>query len=450
MKTRHSTASIVLALMIGSLLAVFASCRKSPETIGNNLISDNNYIGVYYTDTVEIRCHSFFEDSVKTKNVTYALLGATKDPVFGTSEAGFYTQFRMSLAGQNFGENPVMDSLVLQLSVANYYGDTNVMQTVHVYKLTDSLSDNNQYVSFSEVPHDLVDQADGLQFRPHPRTTTNIVGTDTIKHAIIRIPLRDELGEYLMGLDTTVYTQPDYFKNQFPGLYVTCEPVGQPGAITSISLTDNTYTMLQLYYHAADTPEKPMRYDFYVTTSDVYFNHIDHDYEQGSPEFVDHLINGDTASGQETVYLQTMGGVRTRILFPNLVNWADTLEEGYVVINEAKLILPVAEWSVDSVFTVPSTLVLLGYNADSSTYLLPDYYEGNAYFGGSYNSTTKAVTFRVSEYMQSMIMKEKDNVGLSLGINGASYNAQRMLINGPQATEEQKMRLEVTYSIVKE
>ena len=436
--------------MIGTLLVVFASCRKSPETIGNNLISDNNYIGVFHTDTVEITCHSFFEDSVKTKNVTYALLGSTKDPVFGTSEAGFYTQFRMSLAGQSFGQNPIVDSLVLQLSVASYYGDTNVMQTAHVYTLTDSLSGDNTYVSYSEVPYDPIDQANGHQFRPHPRTKVNIVGTDTVKHSIIRIPLRNELGEFLIGLDSTAYTQPDYFKNHFPGLYVTCDPVGQPGAITSISLTDNTYTSLQLYYHATNEPEKPMRYDFYVTSSDVYFNHIDHDYDQGSPAFIDQLVNGNIATGQETVYLQTMGGVRTRILFPNLTRWNDTLENSHIVINEAKLILPVAEWSVDSTFTVPSTLVLVGFNADSSTYLLPDYYEGTSYFGGSYSSKEKAVTFRVSEYMQSILLGNKDNVGISLGINGASYNAQRLLINGPQSTEEKKMHLEVTYSIVKE
>ena len=92
----------------------------------------------------------------------------------------------------------------------------------------------------------------------------------------------------------------------------------------------------------------------------------------------------------------------------------------------------------------------MGFNADSTTYLLPDYYEGTSYFGGSYNSKEKAVTFRVSEYMQSILLGNKDNVGISLGINGASYNAQRLLINGPQSTEEKKMHLEVTYSIVNE
>ena len=37
--------------MIGLLVLAFASCRKSPDTIGNNLISDDNYFEVYKTDT---------------------------------------------------------------------------------------------------------------------------------------------------------------------------------------------------------------------------------------------------------------------------------------------------------------------------------------------------------------------------------------------------------------
>jgi hypothetical protein len=49
-----------------------------------------------------------------------------------------------------------------------------------------------------------------------------------------------------------------------------------------------------------------------------------------------------------------------------------------------------------------------------------------------------------------MVSRQRDNFGLSLGINGAAYNAQRLVINGPKALDGEKMRLEVTYSIVKE
>ena len=105
---------------------------------------------------------------------------------------------------------------------------------------------------------------------------------------------------------------------------------------------------------------------------------------------------------------------------------------------------------MDSLFRLPTSFVLLGFNADSTNYLLPDYYEGSSYFGGTFDENERAVTFRISEYMQQVILGRKENYGLSLGINGAGYNAYRMIINGPQSPEENKMRLEVTYSIVNE
>jgi hypothetical protein len=448
MKKHHSTVFTYLA-WIGTLVLAFASCKKSPETIGNNLISDNNYIGVYHTDTTKIICHSYF-DSIATSHATSALLGATKDPVFGQTEAGFYTQFRPSVAGQSFGNNPVMDSLVLQLCISGYYGDTTLMQTVHAYVLTDSLMVDSTYYRYSSVATENIDHANSHHFCPHPRTKVHIIGTDTVTQPVIRVPLSQELGNYLMTLDTTAYSRPDLFKQHFKGLYLTCEPVSMNGAISYINLTNNTYSLLQLYYHDAATPDKPMRYNFYVTSSDAYFNHFDHDYSQGSPEFVSQLIDEQEALGQSSIYLQTMGGVRAWVKFPNLNHWTDSLEGCHLVVNEAKLILPASSMMTDSVFKAPTNFILLGFKADSTTYLLPDYYEGSGYFGGTYSASNQAVTFRITEYLQSIIMEEKDNIGLCLGINGAAYNASRLVINGPDSNEIEKMRLEVTYSIVNE
>ena len=433
--------------MIGMM--ALASCKKSPETIGNNLISGDNYIGVYYTDTTEIVCHSYL-DSVVTSNVTNALLGAMKDPVFGNSEAGIYTQFRPSVSGQSFGNNAVLDSLVLQLHIGGYYGDTMALQTLHAYELADSLSTEESYYNFSVVATNNIDYANGYQFYPHPLSKVHIIGTDTVTQPIIRIPLSQELGNYLLTLDTTAYSRPDLFKQAFKGLRLACDPIASGGAITYINLTNNTYTLLQLYYHNASTPEKPMRFDYFVTSSDTYFNHIDHDYTQGSSAFVNQVLDEQYELGQEEVYLQSMGGVKVWLQFPNLSHWTDTLEGCHLIVNEARLVLPASSLATDSVYQAPSTLFLVGFSSDTSTYLLPDYLEGTSYFGGTYNASTQSVTFRVSEYLQSMIMGKRENLGLSLGINGAAYNARRLVINGPGSNESEKMRLEVTYSIVNE
>lgn len=447
MKIHHSTARTLIALMIGTLVLAFASCKKSPDTIGNNLISGDNYFEVYRTDTAEVVCYSYL-DSVLTVNATNALLGSMKDPILGNTEAGFYTQFRPSVAGQSYGTNPVLDSLVLQLYIVGYYGDTTVMQTVHAFELSDTLSVNSLYYNTSSVGSMDIDNANSYQFRPHPNTKLHIYGTDTVRQPVIRIPLSEELGNYLMSLDTTAYSRPDLFKEHFKGLHVVCDPVSSNGAITYINLTNNTYSLLQLYYHNAATPEKPMRYDFFVTSSDTYFNAINHEYESGEEQFVSQVVDGQTTLGQERIYLQAMGGVKAKIFFPNLGRWTDSLENCHMVINEAKLVLPVSRLATDSIYKAPSNFFLMGFNADSSTYILPDFYEGNNYYGGSYNSSNQTVTFRISEYIQDMIMDKKENLGLSLGINGAAYNAQRMVINGPEATENDKLRIEVTYSLV--
>ena len=438
-----------MALVIGAMLIAFPACKKSPRTIGNNLIDDNDYIDLFHTDTTVVASHSFFNDSIGTKNVSNALLGAMLDPIFGTTEASFYTQFALSTAGQNFGANAVLDSIVLQLCISGYYGDTTTLQTIRVFELADTLSSEEDYFNYSVIDLKDTDLANGHQLRFHPGVSSHVVGNDTVRHAIIRVPLANELGQYLMGLDSTVYQQPDVFKTLFKGLCVKCDAVGQGGAIAYFNLTNNTYTALQLYYHNANNPDKPIRYDFYVNSNTTYFNHFDHDYTQGHPDFVQQLVEGDTTLGQRQLYLQSMGGVRTLLRFPNVSQWAKAFEGQHVIINEAKLIVPASPAIADSsCYSAPTNLVLVGLNADGSTYILNDNYEGANYFGGTYNASNQTVTFRISRYLQSLVLSENPDYGLSMGISGAAYNAQRWVVNGPEAESGNKLHLEVTYSVV--
>ena len=431
MKKHHLNVSFRIALMIGVLAWASTSCKKSPDTIGNDLLSEEDYIGIYHTDTLTLVCHSFL-DSVSTKNVVNGLLGSMNDPVLGLSQAGICSEFRFSAAGQMFGADPIVDSIVLQLYLTNYYGDTTQWQTVHAYTLADTLSSEMSYYNHTEVEIGDVDHANAYQFRPRPHTKNNIIGGDTIGQAIIRIPLSNSLGEFLINLDSAAYKEPSVFKQYFPGLCLRCDPVDGNGNISYINMTNNSYTAMQLYYHNAETPNKPKRYDYYVTSSDTYFNQIFHDYTIGDEQFVNQVLNGDTALGQQQLYLQAMGGVRTKISFPTLAHWVDTLSQGtHIVINEAKLIVPAAV--VDTaVYTVPASLSMVYYKEDGTTSIMPDYYEGTSYFGGSFNANTNSATFRISEYLQDIILGKLTDHGISLGITGGSYNAHRLILNGPE------------------
>ena len=448
MKTHHLNVRLLLLVFV--LVVAAVSCRKSPNTIGNNLIDGGNYIGVYHTNATPIVCHSLL-DSIGTKNVNYALLGSMKDPVFGNTQAGFYTQLHLSSTHHKFGTNPVLDSLVLQLYIGKCYGDTTTLQTIHVCKMTDSLSSSSSYYCYSEVQTDAVDHANGYQYLPRPNTAMTIIGNDTIDRPVIRIPLSQDLGNYIMNLDSSVYFSPDAFKKQFFGLHVITENVNENGSVCYLNLTNNTFSQLQLYYHEADDPNKSMRYDFYVTTNDVYFNRCIHDYTQGDENFTEQVLNDDAALGQQTVYMQAMGGVKTFIKFPDVEHWADTLENSHVVINDAKLVIPADELFADtSIFMAPNSLFLVGLNQDGSTFVLPDNYEGTTYWGGTYSSKTKSVTFHISEYLADIVNGTKPNLGLYLGVNEAAYNATRFVAAGPESSQENKLHLEVTYSLVGE
>lgn len=439
-------------LIISVLVVLFASCSKTTENIGNGLISENDHIEASFIDTLRINCYSQRIDTMFTKGMTTVLLGSMMDPVMGLTTANLFTQLHISSTNQFFGDAPVIDSVVLQLAMTGYYGDTMTMQTVHVYEMDDTLSAHEEYYQFSDLMAQGEDFANSYQFYPHPKTINTVVGNDTLSQAVLRIPLSNTLGERLAAADSTIYSSPDAFKSFFHGLKISCENVNEGGAICYFSPTTNTITKLQVYYRE-NAEAKAMRYDFYITSDDVYFNQYQHDYTLGSDEFQQQVLQGDTLLGLTQLYLQSMGGLRCFLSFPDLKDWADTLqkESSHLIINEAKLVLPAAAMMIDtSIMTAPSSLALLSLNTNGSTSLIPDYLEGSAYYGGSYSSAKKNVTFRISEYLQGIILGNENTKGLYLSITGASYNAQRWVIAGPEYDMGKQLKCEIKYSIVKE
>lgn len=441
-------------LIISVLIILFTACSKTTETIGNGLLPENDHITVYYVDTLPLNCHSECIDTLFSTNLNTVLLGSMMDPVMGSTNANIFTQLRLSTTNVHFGDDPVIDSVVLQLALTGYYGDTTTLQTLHVHEVSDVMIDSVDYYQFSDLAVVGEDLANSYQFYPHPKTINAVVGSDTLKYAMIRIPLSNSFGERLAttaAADSTIFGSVDAFKAYFHGLRISCESVTQGGAISYINLTSNTTSKLQVYYR--ETPESnPVRYDFYVTSDEVYFNQYLHDYTLGSTAFTQQVLDGDTLMGQTQVYLQSMGGIRCFIGFPGLKEWAASLqdENTYLIINEAKLVLPAVPTTADSAtLTPPSSLALVSVKTTGGTGVLPDYLEGSSYYGGSYSSSKRSVTFRISEYLQNYIMDTQDSRGLYLSISGAAYNAQRWVIAGPDAVEDRSMHYEIKYSLVK-
>jgi hypothetical protein len=202
---------------------------------------------------------------------------------------------------------------------------------------------------------------------------------------------------------------------------------------------------MRVYYH---NDYDTTFYDFNVSDKYIRFNHFDHDYSAAQAP----IIFNDTTT--EYLYAQSTAGVRTKLVFPNLAQWAKDMNTN-VLVNEAKLILTGANDLINGVtndtaiFNQPVQLVVVKANADGSYGILPDQLVGTSYFGGYYDPKTDQVWFRISEYVQDLILAGPDaeNNGLYIYTYAGAYNAKRWIFHGPNSPiDEYKMKLELIYS----
>lgn len=437
---------LILSTTVLALLMTF-SCTKKPERIGDNLQPDQNNIGLFYTDTISIVAYSVPEDSIRTDSPSNILFGSMNDPVFGTTNAGFFTQVRLSTNGHSFGTNPQLDSLVLQLVYSGSYGDTTTMQTMQVYELEQAISVDSAYYSSRMLQVGETDYA-SFEFNPLPTSPYPFDG-DTLT-PMIRVPLTPNstaLGEKILNASETDLESTENFKEYFNGLYITPGPVASGGAISYFDLPTNL-SKLTMYY--SNDSDDSLRYEFYITSSEARFNHYDHNEFQGaSPDFLNQVVQGDTLAGQQTLYAQAMGGVKTKIRFPNITKMQHP-SGNKIIINEAKLIMQASNLAEG--YGAPSQMALVINDANDGYQVIPDQLEGDSYFGGQYKSSIKGYEFRITRYFQDMVLADEstENYGLYFLVFGGSSKADRWVFNGtsPASDTLNPLRLQLIYSVV--
>jgi len=424
-----------------SFILFLSACTKDPSDIGDTLTPDTDKLITQKTDTVTVWLYTELSDSIITNKTEYSLAGSYMDPVFGQTNAYFATQFELSKVNPDFGPNPKLDSLILSLDYAGYYGDTTSMQTFKVYEIAEDMSSDSTYYEYSKV---------GQQ--PSPvghvisRTHPNGSGMEgSVKHGPqLRINLGQvshELGQRILSAPASTFTSNDNFKEFFKGLVIKADPISYKGAILYFDVQSlSTLSKLSLFYHN-DTVDS-LRFNLSVfPATTARFNHFEHNnYGQASQDLRRQVVYGDTLAGQESAFLQAMGGLRAKIRFPYLPQWKDSEK---VAINEALLIIP-CEGPSD--LPPPSQLYLKKITPSGGLTTLEDESQGgSSYFGGSYQTAHKEYGYRLNHYVQDLIQGKTTNEGLALLITGAAVRANRLVIHGP-AHKAIPMQLRITYS----
>ncbi|MFH2141648.1 MAG: DUF4270 family protein [Bacteroidota bacterium] len=414
-------------MIIGIL---FSACDKDTD-LGLEVQPESDRLFLQYTDTINIQSFTVSEDSLSSYSNSLNILGSYVDPVFGVANASFLTQVRLSSNNVVFDQQKdgslAFDEIVLYLRVNDGYGNSSSNQNVSVYKLSSSIYKDSVYYSDiqTESYYQVTDLVGEISY--------SLAQSDTV----LPIVLNTSFGESILFADTANFIDNDAFLNFLKGLYLKVEEVTSDGVITYFDLLSDQSYMTLKYHDSQGT----YAFDFVINNNCARINAFNHDYS-----LTVFNANINNSSFQDSVlYLQGLGGVKTRILFPNINYWRSI--QG-IAINKAELFIPIetAENSLNS-FTVPEKLTVRAIKSDMSSEMIiddPYFNSNNNYFNGAYSSDEKAYRMNITRYFQYLLKGTYSDNGLYLFPNLTRVEANRVVINSGQHSNN--MKLLITYT----
>lgn len=448
MKAKFRRISQAVFIAFAVILTIW-SCTKKPDTIGLDLLDDSKpFVGKDTTFT--LFAYSTFEDSVVSDETSVNLLGSYYTETFGRTNTSIYTQVRISSLYPDWGTNPVADSVVFTLVYDDSYGNLETEQTVRAYRINEDMDPDSSYYSnsyFETYPEELAVHS----FVPD---LSEILEVDSLGGAHdstwlpgeLRIPFDLAFADYMFNLDTSHTSSSEAFLDEFKGINLRNDDVNMTGegAILYFDLL-NQRSNLTIFYH--NDEDDTLSFKFFINLNNARVGRYEHEYNLSTDQnFIEQVVNGDTSKGEEYLYLQGTGGVKTNIWFPGVKEWGALANNR--IINEAKLIINLAEeYDMDEV--PPSTsLILFQYTPDSAYSdfnFVVDQLQGEAYFNGKYSESTNSYFFRISMHLQGLLLDEED-YGLGMFPNAKSVKATQMKIHGTDPASPNRLQLHVTYT----
>jgi len=438
---------------LAALMAVFFfGCTKTNE-LGMELLPSSDLIQVKNTEIKDdIAAYTFREDSVRTDERSKSLLGSFNDPKFGNTTIDFATQFRLN-SYPDYGTNPVADSVKLYLYYRTVYGDTVTPQRLRVYELESPLDVDAKYYESVDLKSMASSQLLGeVQFTP--QVTQDSTTSDTLYQLIV-MPLDLSLGEKLVNADSLQMINNDVFLDFFKGLYIETEKItGEGGSILSLDAAASSSfqgSALLVYYNndenmAADTQDT-LSMPYIITQYSARVNHIEHDY---SGTAFDANLNTE-ANPDSLIYVQSTGGLQSKITIDNLTNWRDSIHVGQnndtipYAINKAELVFQIDTLASNvEKYPPPSQLLFIAVNDDGTQYLPVDYVFSPSFYGGYLNKNDYTYRFNITQHIQQIIDGVVNNNGFYLTTAKKASEANRVILKG--STSSPGIKLIITYS----
>ena len=457
-----------------------ASCEEEITEVGSGFINGIEIQEPFLVENEHITAYNEKVRSVQTNNAAIYKLGKYVDPVYGSSETSILTQLTLEDNDHNFGQDPVLDSVVLTLP----YFSQQIEQDE--YRLDSIFGEGSFKLKISESDHFLrsIDPGDNGEFEqaqiyysdqlndflPNINTGNPIFTSDVITPADstgvkilieqlsedvidtvetsprIRLKLPNEFFEEKImskaGGEELVSNQ--NFVNYFRGIYIQAEQQ-ESEPVMGLFNVDQEDAGITLHYRSMrNAPSTdPEAEDSLVETFNEFnlnFNGIKvnlYDKE----ELID-LSNPDTVNGDENLFLQggqgSMGVLR---LFdgPDSDNdgVSDQLEElrsENLLINEATLRLYINEEIAPNavnrsnrifIYDLDNNRLLIDYQIDpTASPNVPEQSRTLHLAPLAEDDAGKFYRIRLTSHINDIINNDSTNVTLGLNVSQNVENAR--------------------------
>ncbi|MDF2455530.1 MAG: hypothetical protein K0R51_1523 [Cytophagaceae bacterium] len=337
-------------------LFIVVGCKKPKDSAIS--VDDKQSLGTYYIDTFTATLSTVLVDSLPTSQNDKMLTGYYVDPKVGTFSAAPYFQF--SLAGidtdkdgrediLSYIDEPIFDSLILELNHVYSYGDTTSPHTMNVYRLAEDM----KTVSGSANIYN----RQAFELEAAPLATTPVAYTNFSGNKLrIRLqPTGQELFDLAEERDNRVANNAA-FREYFKGLALI------PDLSNKSIFGYSRAPTLTLYYRDSDNPNISKTYTFkHVANTDLFFNQMKNDRSSTALSGLTEIYKEISASQtNDESYVMTGVELMTKIKFPHL----NDIREAYpnFAVNRAELIIQPKADSYSQLFRLPTDLVLYKTN----------------------------------------------------------------------------------------
>lgn len=400
---------------------LFISCEKSTGALGLDLVLEDKVI-IGTKRNIPIKSYTYKFDSVLTTQPQRLMAGRVQDFDFGISDYQFVSQFLLEEPSPDFGDNPIIDSATLFLPYDGYYGDTTILTTMSVSQLTDDISaDSSFYSNLVFSTGDLVSEE---AFMPMPNSN-------------FEFNSGEEVASLVMDVDTswvsnTIFkasrTNPEFFADNeafaayMNGLHFSTKGTGNAALYFDLFNYD---AYVRIYYRAHPDSTTILTFDL-ESSGATNVNTVSYDYSGASFDFA----NQDTVNGEMETFVQTMGGVATRLNFDAL----QTYKDSNFLVNKAEIIVRMRP-GAGAELAPPDRLLLLEAKSTQNVFV-KDFFS-NPLFGGTKETDAlreTKYTFNVTRLIHDYLNTEDIINDLVIIPASNSSAANRLVLGGNQNT----------------